>query len=480
MKNLKNMLGLMVVSALAMVGMTNVHAEVATTCAKDKGASIGTACYDNFDAAVEDLADGDTIKLLANATPSSGVSIDEDNVTIDLNGFNITLAANSITVSADSALTITGSGEITGTRTLISVSAGSKVVVDGSTKLTQSVASNYATYAANPVIMVADNADAKKSTVVEVGSGVTVKSENGYGLVLNGTKSLNTAVKLAGTWTTGGYAVKVNGTVAYTEANAPKIDIVGGDFTSRKSVALYAAGYAIWNVNAKSVKGIQAMQVKSGDVTIAGGSYENTKGTIAVGNGAKSDANGVISVVGEAAGYPKAEYIDLKVNGGTFTAKEEGTYAVYITEATESKLAINGGSFASAKDKKGNQLPVINLDYEDEAVEFINKHEGMITAGEFTGSIIGEVSDTEHTVSAENATTALAPNAKTENGKVTVGDSSQQTPGTTDPSKPGEEQKPGDNEPEENPKTFDAIGSLVTMAVSSLGVIGTATKKVLR
>ena len=33
---------------------------------------------------------------------------------------------------------------------------------------------------------------------------------------------------------------------------------------------------------------------------------------------------------------------------------------------------------------------------------------------------------------------------------------------------------------DEAPKTFDAIGSLVTMAISSLGVVGIATKKYLR
>ena len=288
---------------------------------------------------------------------------------------------------------------------------------------------------------------------------------------------------MGGTWTTDAYVAKVNGFIK-NDDNAPVINVNGGTYTSTDSTALYASGYGIWTING-TVKGAQAIAVRSGKVTVTGGTYiatdDNNEGSH------DGDTQYALAILGtennvDSVNYNDPKYIDVTVKGGEFTAKEDGAYAIYLGDITkDTKLAFTGGKYTSGEGSNGKQLPAMKIKNLNE--DFLEDHKGIITGGEFASGLIEEIEIGLEKYTVEDLTKALTgAEYKTENGNTVVGNgSATQDPSAGDDQQPSE-QKPstGDNQPSENPKTFDAIGSLVTMAISSLGVVGTATKKYLR
>ena len=473
MKNLKMFaIGLAAFAAMTM----GVHALEVTCVGNTAQATDGSKCYDSITAALTGVEENGTVTLLTdNSFNGSSMQITK-NVTINLNGKTVTFTnGQRLVLNSNAKLVLTGNGELKSTTVsshpLISVAAGSNLTVEGSVKLTTD-----SKVAAAPAIMVDGNGSAK--TTVTIGGNVVVNSD-GYGLVIGSgtnTSASGVTVNLNGTWKTEGYTVKVNGKVAYTDTNAPVVNIKGGSYTS-DGVALYASGYGIWNITGGTITGKDAIQVLSGKVTISGGKFvasSDATGTLGSANARSHGA--ALDIIGRVANYQPENTINVSVTGGEFIS--ENAHAMYIKTANNAKIAIGGGKFTSAEDGEGNQLPALAI----EDWDFVENeaHKGMITGGEFTGSIIGDVKNSGN--SAIKATSVVeeltSGEIRTEGGKVVVGtpaEPEQQDPDVGD----GDANTPGTTNPDvpNVPKTNDNILVYASLGLVSALTVGFTTKR---
>ncbi len=432
MKNLK-MFAIAVMAFAVMA--TNVHA---IDCGAGSVAKSETYCYTSTQltqssAAADALYDDNVITLLDDVTLSADMVISKD-ITIDLGDNNsITFdASHGFVVSGK--LTIKGEGEInsntSATKSLITVSGGGSLSVEGNVKL------NYTANTANlttPAITV--NAPASTSnTTVTFASTVNVTS-NGYGLAVLGTSAPKVTVNMAGTWDTKGYVAKVNGTVGYASSNAPIINVNEGKYTS-EGTALYASGYAIWNIKAGEVKGAQALEAKSGIVNISGGKLMATGATSGspsvTGSHALTNGN-AINVVRGGAHYVDVKRLTINITGGDISS-DKG-YAMYIKDLrADGKINVDGGSLTSGKDSDG-QLAAIKIDDATpaDAKAFIEHHADMVTGGEFAGDVFArtQIATNTYATPADLAATLVEGEINTNGGNTTVGDNTDDQQGNT-------------------------------------------------
>ena len=450
MKNLKRMLGLLVVSVMAISVMGTARAEVcsgeachvkATIVGSKKGSE--TATYGDLkDVAAEiaaragvsdatekitkveiTLLDDATLADVAFHTVNSATGGITCPVTINLGGHELAIdVASPFDVKKGGSLTINGSGEVTATdkaTTLVSVDRS------GSFKTTGKV-----TYTLDDTAtFVATTTDESGRVTVTTDAGTTVEANVGFDV------NAYADVTVAGTYNVADQLIKV-------EENASK------------------ANASVINVNAKATS--------TGEDVISVGGY--TKLTINGGEYAADLANKNAVAVDEASA--------VVINGGDFKAtsgSSEGKgYAVALGEDVEA--TINGGTFTSGEGSDGEYLPAL-------FIKTMPKNKGNVIAGTFnygmvaTGKTLGEQGnpDTDKNIANLVATTSTYTVNK-DNGTVVVKAGAASEPEKDPENKPST----GDDQPSENPKTFDAIGSLVTMAISSLGVVGTATKKMFK
>ncbi len=481
MKNLK-MFAIAVMAFAVMA--TGVHA---VDCDTSAVAKSETKCYTEAQliassAETDALYADNVITLIKNVTLTSNLEIDK-NITIDLgDDFVITFntANQGIVLKDGGNLTLKGTGEVkntAGTSALIDVQAGATLNVEGSVIL-----NNLSTGKETPAIMI--NGTDGKTTAVTVGKDVTIKSA-AYGLVV-GKASADSApgvtVNMAGTWETEGYVAKVNGTIKYA-SKAPVINVEEGTYKSAKSTALYASGYATWNIKGGSVEGAQAVEVRSGNVNISGGTFKGTnpKAGGTGFTGANATKNGSALIVKHVANYEEAKRINLNVTGGTFTS--EKSYAMYIKDLGEKgTLSLSNVKMTSGKEGS-TQLAAIKIDdTNDAATSFIEHHNDMIVSGEFTGDVFEKVETSSGTFAtpAELAADLVKGELKTEGGNTTVGTPSDegQQPGTTEP---GDQttgdgnQGPTDNV--KNPETNDNILVYAGLGLVSLASVAFTAKK---
>ncbi len=491
MKSLK----MFAIALLSMLVMTmGVRAEV--ECMGE--AYLNDVCETSLTDALDHAQKGDTVKVLKASSLSVDRDIDKD-ITLDLNGKTITVAnGHSIIIKSDANVTITGTSgiikNVAGAGVpLIKVEAGSTLKVEGSVELKGNGTTDDDNSA---VVLVAGNDNTDLTTAVSFGKDVTVTS-TGYGLVLgvNGPVSSristakNTTIDMDGTWTTEGYVIKVNGFIAY-DKNAPVINVNAGTYTSNQATALYASGYGIWTING-TVKGAQAVTVRSGKVSITGGTYTATDAQHQKGvhDGESNHAIAVLAMQNDdGTTYNGPKYVDVAISGGEFTAKKANEYAVYIKGVTEdTKLAVSGGKFTSGKGNNGKYLPVMHI--EDLDKNFLDQHKNMISGGEFIGGLIGnDIRLGSEKYSDDDFVKALASAEFTtdENGNVVVGNGAQapdkkpedqqgstgdeaNTPGTT----------PEDTNPNvpDVPKTNDNILVYAGLGLVSALTVSFSTKR---
>ena len=72
-----------------------------------------------------------------------------------------------------------------------------------------------------------------------------------------------------------GAAIYINGQIQDKE-NCPVINIYDGAVLTGASCAVYAAGYAQWNISGGSFTGTEALSLKSGEWNISGGTFAAT------------------------------------------------------------------------------------------------------------------------------------------------------------------------------------------------------------
>lgn len=302
-------------------------------------------------AAVSAAEDGDTLKLTDDIEVPAVVTIDKE-LTLDLNGFDITLLNNSYLLVEGGNLTVTGEGSI-----VEDTPYYAPILVKGSTDET---ASNYS------VVTIGED------VYLEGWSGVFVRQNStntayGVNITVNGTiESLED--EDGGT----GHGIYVNGSIQHT-TNAPVITLGEAAVINSTGTGVYAAGYAVWNINGATISGVECgLGIKSGEFNITDATItatgEDKTPTAGYGNGI--NASGAAIQIESNTGY--AGNIELNIEGGVFTS--ENGIAVYeylddesntpATETSVSSIVISGGEFTSAEGK-----PVMAL-----SPEFVDEH----------------------------------------------------------------------------------------------------------
>ncbi len=468
MKNLKKLLGLVIISVVAFVTMGNVDAATdnPTNCGSGKNQECTvhavidneekrneSAYFEDIDAVQTEinqlLTDGVDIysikiKLLEDNSLTTAITTDVNPsgtgidvpTTIELNGYELTLPSTGFKVLNKGALSIVGADDskVTGT----SISSGSMVEVERGGQFTSSYEVEYDVSSATFVSTT--SVTGSGVATVTINSGASVKAKVGVSV-----DPLNSNVALDAEFETTDQSVLVASNTS--KRNVSTVSINGGKYISTSKAAVKVDGYA--NIT-----------IKDGEFV----SKDNTVNTVLV----NAETN-------------------MTIEGGKFTHEGKNVTSGngYALVLGGKGVVIKGGEFTSGSAGRNDQPAVyINTDKDDLKGSIYAGifNYGLVALGGTTTGQAGTPDDDEETIKELIATTSSYTINKDNDTVVVKNGATTEDPSTGDNQQPSDEQKPntGDNQPSENPKTFDAIGSLVTMAISSLGVVGTATKKVLK
>lgn len=286
-------------------------------------AQVGNGKYETLAAAIEAAQNGDTVKLLANETVDSTISVNK-NLALDLNG-------KTLTGTSCRALHITGGKlELTGSGTVTS-STGIDV--------------------RSSVIRVGDNTGGSRTAELVIGKDVVIEAPASYGVGAFGTVTTETLTiygTVKSTTATNesydGCAVTTLGTDTTTPATITIKE--GAVISAEHTNAVYLpAGTLI--VEGGTITGTTGIYFKSTNMTISGGTI--------TGNGAAQNyeyyGNGGIST-GEAVTIDSCNYPggvgSVVISGGTFTSANADAVGSYNSEGgTKQTNFITGGTFSS-------------------------------------------------------------------------------------------------------------------------------------
>ena len=231
------------------LGETNAVAKIDDTYYKTLAEAVAAAKAD----------EATTITLLKDVELPSYIYIkDKKNITLDLNGKNITRTGNGVFYVGNAKLRVTGTGTIF-----------------------ENQRDGFA-----PIIAKGSPNDVADYTTITIDENVTLKGDyagifvdtdtagknsyHNYGLVINMKGSIDLTAIDGGV---SAYGVYVQGLNKITSGNVMQINLDGVTINTGDE-AIYAAGYAKWNVknctfNAENA----AIEVRAGDMTIDGGVY---------------------------------------------------------------------------------------------------------------------------------------------------------------------------------------------------------------
>ena len=191
--------------------------------------------------------------------------------TLDLGGKTLTLKGQLI---VEGNLTITGSGKV------FSDNLGDMIVVKpGATLTVEDVELEATAYKAGAIQIYGTTG---KNTIVNIEKDAKITANyaayisqpGGQGITLNVKGKLYGLYTESGTKTNGGKPLYVNGLVTDTSSNAPVINIYeGAELIADKTAAVYAAGYAVWNIYGGTFYGEEALSIKAGTFNIKGGTF---------------------------------------------------------------------------------------------------------------------------------------------------------------------------------------------------------------
>ena len=316
--------------------------------------------------------DGEIV-LMDNITLSSGVTINGNDVVLNMNNNNITFEGANYFFLVKGKLEITGSGVIES----MSASGASTIYVGTSTDIS---AKNYSTLTVG-----------KDVTINTTQWGVTIWGDpKGYGATVNFNGKINA--------TGDGGAITITGNLKNDGKleNAPVINLgKTAVVKTNADVALYGAGMGVWNINGGVFEGKSAIGIKSGKLVINDGTFTAT-GELKTG---ELYGNGIISTgssiqIENNKGY--AGNIEITINGGTFESdKGLSIYHYPPTKDEENalkSLVINGGSFkANYKLLENDNVTIEYGEFASEIVDLLkNGYVQLFTNGVYTPSnIIG-------------------------------------------------------------------------------------------
>lgn len=285
--------------------------------------------------AFSETATGDTIKLTADiehkGNSNSLMVKDNKNITLDLNGFNITVdpeltsgktygVYRSITVYGGT-LTIKGKGTIKHT-------TQNALNVWGSDKEVEGVYSKL---------------NVEKDVVIEGSTGIAIyegsKDEGAYGVEVN----------FYGTIKATDFGITTNGFIE--NENGPVVNIKkGAVITSTEAAGVYIAGNSTYNVeDGTTITGLTGIEVRAGNLNLNGGTITGTADKVHTeknGNGSTSEGAG-IAVVQHTTKLP----INVKIINGTI----KGAEALFVNNTEENsaeawakvKVVAEGGVFST-------------------------------------------------------------------------------------------------------------------------------------
>ena len=284
-------------------------------------AKVGNNYYYTFADAVAAAQEGDTVTLLDNVTLTAQQEISK-NLTIDLNGHNITNSHTRTIKVSKGTLTLTGSG---------------------------TVSSNVADVGYSVIRVGGEEAG---NAGLVVGKDVTISSATAYGITVFGATT---------------ETVTINGTIISTapENNAYDgcaVSTLGNDTTAATITINDGAKLSAENTNAiympsgnlivngGTITGRTGIYVKSGSTTVKGGTITGNGAAVAYnyyGNGGISTGD---ALVVDSCGYPNGAP-SVSVTGGTFTSTNAQAVASYQTGANSAVTKfISGGTFSSNPD----------------------------------------------------------------------------------------------------------------------------------
>ena len=315
MKNLKSMV-LTLLMAFAIILPSIVFAETKEVKTEDELAEV--------------FKNGGEAKLMENLTLTSDILLlDGKKVTLDLNNHNILTQNNRLKVYKGD-LILTGKGTINGTMEL-----GAPVVIYGS--LDQNDA-NYSSLTVDENVTLEGDFGAYISSISK-------KSIHGVVVNLKGTfKSVSEEPQAAFTISGNNQDIK----------NCPIINIYSTAKFISKEYGLYAAGYAIWNIEGATIEGVKGgFGIKAGKINIKNAKIyatgEKVKGTY---NGNGINATGAAIAIESNNGY--AGNIELTIDGGEYISSKGNAIYHYLApkdadDVVNSKLVtpveVKGGRF---------------------------------------------------------------------------------------------------------------------------------------
>ena len=291
---------------------------------------------------------------MENLTLTSDILLlDGKKVTLDLNNHNILTQTNRLKVYKGD-LILTGKGTINGTMEL-----GAPVVIYGS--LDQNDA-NYSSLTVDENVTLEGDFGAYISSISK-------KSIHGVVVNLKGTfKSVSEEPQAAFTVSGNNQDIK----------NCPIINIYSTANFISKEYGLYAAGYAIWNIEGATIEGgIGGFGIKAGKINIKNAKIyatgEKVKGTY---NGNGMNATGAAIAIESNNGY--AGNIELTIDGGEYHSAYGNSIYHYIAqknadEVVNSKLVtsveVKGGRFYGNIDMmKPDEIEISGGSFTDELV----------------------------------------------------------------------------------------------------------------
>ena len=341
MKNLKRMV-LTLLMAFAIILPSIVFAETKEVKTQDELAEV--------------FKNGGEAKLMENLTLTSDILLlDGKKVTLDLNNHNILTQNNRLKVYKGD-LILTGKGTINGTMEL-----GAPVVIYGS--LDQNDA-NYSSLTVDENVTLEGDFGAYISSISK-------KSIHGVVVNLKGTfKSVSEEPQAAFTISGNNQDIK----------NCPIINIYSTAKFISKEYGLYAAGYAIWNIEGATIEGVKGgFGIKAGKINIKNAKIyatgEKVKGTY---NGNGINATGAAIAIESNNGY--AGNIELTIDGGEYHSAYGNSIYHYIAQKNADEV-VNSKLVTSVEVKGGRFYGNIDV-LEPDEIE--------ISGGSFTDELVAK------------------------------------------------------------------------------------------
>ena len=316
------------------------------------------------EALISAIEAGKSIKLTDNILNVDKTLLINKEITVDLNGKNVSFTNKNHFEVVGGNLTITGKGTVKEENPYYGA-----VMLRGSANKDDI---NYSTLTV------------EKDVTLEGWSPIFINQLNGankvkdsYGVTVNLYGTLNGVADSTGDR---GHGIYVNGNIQHKE-NCPIINIYEGAKITTPGDGIYAAGYAKWNIEGATITGGLGLGIKAGifnlkNVTlIATDSYKEAEG---YGNGINS--TGAAIQIESNNGYAGA--IDITIDKGSYTSNHGYAIQHYLNIDKKTKIV---------SDNKLNNLVIngakVSSLEKDKAIIAVDGDKILVTGGTFSSSV---------------------------------------------------------------------------------------------